>query len=285
MKKYLIILAGSPRGGLKTWKTLIKHVKEPLSADLAILCSDKWKGYEYLERHAKFTWIFKEYENYENYYSTHFKGTWRDYFSRGLDTGLKSSGMLHFVFKDMVKKKYLDIILKYDYIIYSRFDQYYIANHPKGVKDSILIPEGEDYFGICDRHALVPTKYIREFLGICEYVNSKDALNTKDDFLNCEVTFKNHLLKENIYNKVKRFPRKQFTTSLNGEHTNWRIAKYKVYFTKNLMIKYPDEFIDSFHNLFSTNNILFAFKNDLIMTLNYIFLKIRIILGKLINER
>lgn len=285
MKKYLIILAGSPRGGIKTWKTLIEHVKKPLSADLAILCSDKWRGYEYLEKQAKFKWIFKEYKNYEEYYSTNFSGSWEDYFNKGLDTGLKSSGMLHFVFKDMVKKKYLETVLNYDYIIYTRFDQYHVADHPIGIKDKILIPEGEDYFGICDRHALVPKKYIEEFLGICEYVNSKDALDVKDNFLNCEVTFKNHLLKENIYDQIKRTPRKQFTTSLKGEHTNWRVAKYKVYFTKKIMIKYPDEFLSSFHNLFSERNILFVLKNDFVMAVNYIFLKLRINLGKLINEK
>ena len=42
MKDYLIILAGSPRGGEETWNSMYKYVKEPLNADLAICCSDRW---------------------------------------------------------------------------------------------------------------------------------------------------------------------------------------------------------------------------------------------------
>jgi hypothetical protein len=35
-KNYLVVLAGSPRGGEKTWESLYKYVLNPLNADLAI---------------------------------------------------------------------------------------------------------------------------------------------------------------------------------------------------------------------------------------------------------
>ena len=41
-KNYLVILAGSPRGGEKTWHSLYKYVVDPLNADLALCTSDKW---------------------------------------------------------------------------------------------------------------------------------------------------------------------------------------------------------------------------------------------------
>ena len=40
-KNYLVVLAGSPRGGEKTWESLYKYVLNPLNADLAICWSDK----------------------------------------------------------------------------------------------------------------------------------------------------------------------------------------------------------------------------------------------------
>ena len=35
-KKYIVILAGSPRGGDETWNSLYQNVLDPLQADLAL---------------------------------------------------------------------------------------------------------------------------------------------------------------------------------------------------------------------------------------------------------
>ena len=70
---------------------------------------------------------------------------------------------------------YLEILKTYDQIIYTRFDQFYLTKHYKGIKGKILIPEGEDYFGICDRHALFPSELAEEFLSICSFIDSDDA--------------------------------------------------------------------------------------------------------------
>ena len=40
MNKYLIILAGSPRGGEKTYSSLYKYVKNHLNADLALCTTE-----------------------------------------------------------------------------------------------------------------------------------------------------------------------------------------------------------------------------------------------------
>ena len=156
-KNYLVVLAGSPRGGEKTWESLYKYVLNPLNADLAICCSDKWNQDNSLFDKAKYKWIFKEYEDYLDYYRKNFEGSWEEYFLTGKETGLYSSGLVHFVFKDIVKNQYLDILKEYEYIIYTRFDQFYLDYHPEVNDDEILIPDGEDYFGICDRHAAFPS--------------------------------------------------------------------------------------------------------------------------------
>ena len=46
MSKYLIILAGSPRGGEQTYNSLYKNVLNNLSADLAVyLTNQNTSGY------------------------------------------------------------------------------------------------------------------------------------------------------------------------------------------------------------------------------------------------
>ena len=58
MNKYLVILAGSPRGGERTYSSLYKRVCEYLSADLAICTSiDKVDEEISLFKKADYKWI------------------------------------------------------------------------------------------------------------------------------------------------------------------------------------------------------------------------------------
>lgn len=59
---------------------------------------------------AQYKWIFPEMDNYFEYYKNHFDGVWKEYFETGIDTGLYTSGSVHFVFKDIILKKHLDIL-------------------------------------------------------------------------------------------------------------------------------------------------------------------------------
>jgi len=279
LKDYLVVLAGSPRGGEETWKSLYKYVINHLDADLAICCSDKWNQNISLFERAKYKWIFPEMDDYFEYYEKFFNGTWKEYFNTGKDTGLLSSGSVHFVFKDMVLKKYLPILKQYKYIIYSRFDQKHSNFHPHGEEEKILIPEGEDYFGVCDRHAMFPSKFSEQFLGICQFINDSKNLDISQEFNNCETTFKMHLEKSGLIHNLSRYKRSQFTTSLKGEHTNWRVAKYNLYFYKNLMIKYPDEFLDSISNLIIEKGFLYLIFNEYRLLINYVYLNLRKTLG------
>lgn len=280
LKDYLVILAGSPRGGKSTWQSLSKYVLKPLNADLAICLSDKWLLNDEVLVEAEYKWIFQDYSENLNYYSKYFSGNWKEYLYTGEDTGLLSSGGVHFVFKDFILRNHLDTLKKYKFIIYSRFDQYYTDFHPRGDEDKILIPEGEDYFGICDRHAIVPKNMIEKFLGICIYIDSPSAMSNIPKFNNCETTFMKHLEHVDVLNNVYRYKRSQFTSTLKGEHTNWRVAKYRIYFKKKLMTKYPDEFLESIKNLIKENGLLPALIKETTLVLNYIYLKTKITLGK-----
>ena len=280
VKNYLVILAGSPRGGERTWKSLYKYVLDPLDADLALCCSDKWDQNISLFVKAKYKWVFNEFEDYARYYEEKFQGTWRTYFNTGIETGLYESGLLHFVFKDMIKSQYLEILKEYKYIIFTRFDQLYVDYHPKFTGERIWIPDGEEYSGICDRHAVFPSKYCEDFFSICDYVDSKDALEDAPEFNNCETTYLNHLKNRGLEERIKTFDRVQFTASLKNEHTNWRTAKYKMHLTNQLMIKYPGEFMLSMSNILKKYNLVNILLREPIFSLNYLYLKIKIKAGE-----
>ena len=282
MNKYLIILAGSPRGGEKTYSSLYKYVKNHLNADLALCTTeDMYDESISLFQSPDYLWLLKDYDNFFDYFNENFDGSWKEYFELGKGTGLYESGSIHFIFKDFILKNYLNILENYDFIIYSRFDQYYLDFHINGDKNRILIPEGEDYYGICDRHAVIPKEYISKFLKICEYINLEKSLEVNTEYLNCETSFLNHLKHEGLLSFVERYPRTQFTSALSKDKTNWRIPIYKIYFFDKLMIKYPDEYIDSFKNLIRKTNIFKLIYLQNILFLNYLYLETRRFLGRL----
>ena len=35
--------------------------------------------------------------------------------------------------------------------------------------------KGEDYYGICDRHAVIPVKYCEQYFGISNFLSDKNA--------------------------------------------------------------------------------------------------------------
>jgi hypothetical protein len=277
--KYLVILAGSPRGGERTWSSLDKYVLKHLNADLAI-CTDVDIKSSYLINLAKHVWMTEKYDDFSEYYKKNFSGNWEEYFKLGFDTGLYNSGMIHFAFKDIVRNTYSHVIQEYDYIIYSRFDQFYTDYHPKLSGNNIWIPEGEDYFGICDRHAVFPSEFANDFLNICGFINSKVALKYDSSYLNCETTFFNQLQENNQINTVKRFDRLQFTSAVEGDKTNWRIPIMRVYGISKLYMKYPNEFMLSVKNLLRTKNIFKATLKEPLLVLNYFYLKSRITFGR-----
>lgn len=274
-KKHLIILAGSPRGGEKTWNSMYKYCLDYLDADLAICCGDDINKSISLYKRAKYKWLFSELDNWIKYYTSNSYYNAIDYLEKGKNTGLYNSGVVHFAIKDIILKRYLHIIKKYDYIIYTRFDQYYIDYHPFGATNKILIPEGEDYFGVCDRHAMFHSDYAEKILGICKYINTEDAQKETGDFLNCEKSYLNHLKYLGLDEKISRIKRFQFTTSNKGDQTRGRVAIYNLWFCRGIKLKYPSEFVKSFNNRREKYSFIYNFSNHPILYANYLFLRLR----------
>ena len=273
--KTLVILSGSPRGGPDTWNTLFKYVINPLNADLALCTTKDFVSNNILFKESKYQWIMENFNNFEEYYEQNYKGNWKNYFNKGKGTGLYESGIIHFALKDFVYKNYLHEINKYDFIIHTRFDQFYTENHPKFTKNKLQIQLGENYGGICDRHAAFDSKFAKKFFSIVEYINMENSINELPQYPNCESVYLKHLEWTGLVSKVKRIRRFSFTSALKGENTNWRVPKYKILLRKDLMIKYPDEFIDSYKNLLQQRGVFYFLRYCYPNNITFIYLQLR----------
>ncbi len=275
--KILTILSGSPRGGVQTWDSLFKNVLNHLNSDLAICTTDNFILNDMLIKRAKYKWILNNYDNFELYYEENYSGNWKNYFELGKGYGLYESGLIHFALKDFIKNNYIEIIKQYDYVVFSRFDQFYIDKHPSPQRGKIIIPKGEDYFGLCDRHAILDTKLANEYFSIVDYINENSSIKDIPKFPNCESVYLKHLESNKLINTVNRVNRFLFTSSLKNEKTNWRIPKYKIFFTKGLMIKYPDEFIDGVRNAIKKYGLRRFVIENFLICLTYFYLRLRYI--------
>ena len=105
-----------------------------------------------LKRRAKYIWEVPYKYNWDDYFLKEYSSNIVKNFLVGSEFsfagGIKNnpgSGARLFGFRDILLKNYLDIINKYDQIILTRSDFYYIDKHPLLDNKNIWIPEGEDY--------------------------------------------------------------------------------------------------------------------------------------------
>ncbi len=293
MKDYLILLAGTPRGGIQTWKSLIKYVKNPLDCDIALLYGDIFQMPEFLLKHTKFDWQFEEPKNWKDFYLENYPNSNAlDFLIKGEEYGTaggidkySGSGAIVCGFKTILFNNYLDYLADYKYIIHSRFDQYYVDYHPKLIGEDIWIPKGEDYYGVCDRHAVFSSRYSEQYFGISKFLSDKTAQeNIKSKVIASESVFLEHLRYQGLENKIKRIDRLQFTSAASTDETRWRKAIYKIHFSKNLLMKYPDEFLSSIYNSLKNKKFKYFLKHPL-LCINYFYLILRRKAGNLIKDK
>ena len=125
-KKYLVVLAGSLRGGERAWESLYKYVIDHLDADLAICIGDKFYKKNSLVTKSTYKWIFKEPDNWSKYFSERFSNTWKEYLLLGQEFGMaggldnfSGSGAIVSGLKNIIHENYLSVLKNYEYIEYT----------------------------------------------------------------------------------------------------------------------------------------------------------------------
>jgi len=256
--KTLVILIGSPRGGEETWNSMYKYLLEPFSADLCLLFG-RINNYNLsLYKKAKYIWEIEEYNNWREYYEKNVKGNWyevltyheKETLAGGIDN-FKGSGAIVLAFRHFLKNNYKNELLKYDRIILTRSDYFYIDYHPILPNNFFYIIEGEDFEGFCDRHHIFPTTMIDEVLGVVEFLTDPKNFNyltSKTRLLNIERSLLETYKNNNIIEKIQRVKQVQFCVSLLEDKTRWKKAYRYMLGSKTLLVKYQKEYYRALRN-------------------------------------
>lgn len=254
--KTLVILLGSARGGEETWRSFYKYLLNPLSADLALLFGKTENKTSSLYHQAKYLWEIDEYDDWWNYFRKYFSNTLFNIYKKneieGLGGGIQNfrgSGAIIFALRHFLKTNFKNELLKYDRIILTRSDFYYIDFHPNLKNDFFYIVEGERYGGISDRHHIFPSSMIDKVLGINEFLDDKKnyhyliqkKLNPERALYEC---YKNN----GLLTKIKFCKRVQFIVAKENESKRWSYTKGFKFNSKTLLIKYQKEYYRALKN-------------------------------------
>jgi len=258
--KTLVILIGNARGGEETWQSMYKYLLDPFSADLALLFGKNNNRSSSLYQRAKYLWELEEYKNWREYYEKNITGCWYEIFKNhetsieGLGGGVdnfKGSGAILLAFRHFLKKNYKEELLKYNRIILTRSDYFYIDYHPAIPNDFFYISEGEDYGGISDRHHVFPSNMIDQVLGVVEFLSSESNYNYLTN-VNKPLNFERLLFlfykKNDVYKYIKRIKRVQFTVALNDDPTRTRKGRGYIFGNRNIQVKYHKEYYMALKN-------------------------------------
>lgn len=256
---------GNARGGEKTWNSLYENLLQPYNSDLALCFGSKENKNISLYQKAKYIWELPEYENWKDYYTQFCNGYLEKSFSLGKNDGLMGgidnnigSGAVTFAFRHFIKNNKKEVLEQYDRIILTRSDFYYAYKQQILSNNYFWIVEGEDYGGVCDRMHVFPSTMIDSVLGVVEYMDTEDGYK---EILNCrgirnpESVLKLCFQKNGILNKLKRFPRVNYTVSTDGDPTRWMKGTIEDPNNPELKIKYKNEYIDCMNNI-SQNKIV-----------------------------
>jgi len=254
--KTLVILLGSARGGEETWSSFYKYLLNPLSADLALLFGKTDNKTSSLYSIAKHVWEIDEYDDWWIYFEKYFSNTLFNIFKKneieGLGGGIKNfrgSGAIIFALRHFLKANFKNELLKYDRIILTRSDFYYIDFHPNLKNDCFYIVEGEKYGGVSDRHHIFPTSMIDSVLGINEFLNDKKNYNYLiKKKLNPERALYECYKANGLLEKIKFCKRVQFIVSRENESKRWSYTKGFKFNSKTLLIKYQKEYYKALSN-------------------------------------
>lgn len=258
MEKTIVILMGNARGGEEAWSTLYTNLIDVYNADLLLCFGKTTDQNNSLYQKANYIIEIEEYADWTDYYSNFFSNNWKKSFLCGRNHGLagglekySGSGAIIFAFRHFIKSQYADILKKYDRIILTRSDHFYLYQHPILSNDKIWIPNGEDYRGITDRHHIFPSIFLEQMLGVIEYMDSDIGFKeiSQQHNPNPEMILLSSFKYYNILHNISRYKRCQFTVATAEDSTRWQKADILLPGYKNLYIKYISEYNQTNFNI------------------------------------
>lgn len=260
-RRVLVIMLCSTRANKLTWDSLKKNVLDPLGADLALSVSvtggsSSATRDDQLRQNAKFIWEVKDPP--QNDYGYHYKevaktcghpdvdmGRFNCINTFGGIHGQRGSGAMLWYFRYVALQGVVhhpNEMQGYTHFVLTRSDYNYTAPHPLLLLDSaLMIPDGEDYGGITDRHTVVPRELFPVATGMLFEMLTRSN-GTWCDRANPEALLKRWYKDKGL--KIRRFPRTMYavTSKSTQQAAHWSRGTAHPDFTGNILLKYPREY-------------------------------------------
>jgi len=237
----LVILVGGIRGNEKVWSTLYQNLLDTNMADLALMAAElptdsRFNTSSLFER-AKYVWHYPHYHDWADAMDL-INGTgWRQTHLPLFPTGKKStilfggihgfagSGMILFMLRWFLSQHLQEhgVVDKYDRFVVTRPDHYYQCRcsiSDFDLNNTLWVPEGEDYSGVCDRFYVVSKENLLNSLDLIPPLLSKPFVYECEKHCNTE-QFLKASWKEKRF-QIKRFPRSMFTCATRNDTVSWK---------------------------------------------------------------
>jgi hypothetical protein len=248
--RVLVILIGPMRGGHHAWNSLAQHVVRHLSADLAVVTHDTIP--EQLLPMVRYIWHIPEYTDWSQPLEAAGCGSqWRQLCALasnvmggipycGQNEGKGSGAMMQASMLEVYKRLTSDgVASQYTHFVLTRADHVYGCPHPFP-SNSVMIPEGEDYGGITDRHLVAPREYFLKAVNMSAILCNADSYASRNPE-NVETLLA--LFFSDLGLPIERFPRNMFLIRTKTDSTRWSkgddvddvLQKF------GFLIKYPTE--------------------------------------------
>ena len=269
--KTLVCIVAQVRNGHLTWPKFKENVLDHLDADLALCVGDSRprtlgrvieggvanedNGFFH---NAKHVWRVDEPNDWSEAYDK-MSSEWRDFAvipggwlgPAKIPVVHGNSGGIVLFFRWCLLQKLIEnnLLEKYDQIIVTRSDYYWLKPHPILDLEHAWVPNGEFHGGVCDRHIVVPSKWASDFLGIGGTI-SKSQFEPLVQFFNklwtvgfrspCTINSESYhwfrWVHAGLKEKMGFFPQKMFTVSVpDDKNNNTYDPKY------NMLIRYKNE--------------------------------------------
>jgi FkbM family methyltransferase len=258
----LVITLGQLRAHQLTWANFKENVLDQLQADLAVCAPDDaffdFTNPFYLN--ARFRWLIPDAPDLADTFDRiqrilgsseewrvlcDVKGSWLGKISQSNQPGAAAILLIlrWFMLNDIEAARLTDV---YDRFVITRSDFYYLCPHPPLEclsAESVWIPDGEDYGGLCDRHLVVSAT---ELAASCNLIGDlllhpqqlREAMIERSNW-NIEQLIAFHFTRNGLMSKVRRFPYVMCLVRASGDPSASSPGNYIT--DVGMVVKYPSE--------------------------------------------
>jgi hypothetical protein len=229
--KTLVCVIASTRANQLTWGNFRRFVIDELQADLA-LCISCESDYDYENpfwRNSTYRFTIPEYNDYynafeliESFNAQKSNFNWNELLTIGNNLfggvrrpGIHGTGGILLFFKSLLLKniEISGLLNKYDRFVITRSDFYWMSPHPTlDLLDPnfVWVPDGQAAFGFTDRHVVLSSKNIVEYLTLLDLLltGDKTALQSVANRtgMNLESFYYSYYNQKDDLKTIKRFP-------------------------------------------------------------------------------